>query len=53
MPPSLPPLREQEKIRQGWLKARLERALPPLMRRHGVSMWIVSKLGSSAALMHA
>jgi len=41
MPPPLPPLREQEKIRQGWLKARLERVLPPLMRRHGVSMWIV------------
>jgi hypothetical protein len=41
MPPPLPPLREQDKIRQGWLKARLERVLPPLMRRHGVSMWIV------------
>ena len=41
MPPPLPPLREQEKIRQEWLKARLERVLPPLMRRHGVSMWIV------------
>jgi len=41
MPPPLPPLREQETIRQEWLKARLERVLPPLMRRHGVSMWIV------------
>ena len=41
MPPPLPPLREQEKVRQEWLKARLERVLPPLMRRHGVSMWIV------------
>jgi Xaa-Pro aminopeptidase len=41
MPPPLPPLREQERVRQDWLKARLERVLPPLMRRHGVSMWIV------------
>ena len=41
MPPPLPPLREQEKVRQEWLEARLQRVLPPLMRRHGVSMWIV------------
>jgi Xaa-Pro aminopeptidase len=41
MPPPLPPLREQDHIRQEWLKARLERVLPPLMRRHGVAMWIV------------
>jgi hypothetical protein len=42
MPPRLPPLREQDRIRQEWLKARLERVLPPLMRRHGVAMWIVA-----------
>lgn len=41
MPPPLPPLREQDQIRQGWLKTRLEKVLPLLMRRHGVSMWIV------------
>lgn len=41
MPPTLPPLREQDQIRQAWLKARLERVLPTLMRRHGVAMWIV------------
>jgi Xaa-Pro aminopeptidase len=41
MPPLLPPLREQDRIRQEWLKARLERVLPGLMRRHGVAMWIV------------
>lgn len=41
MPPPLPPLREQEAVRQEWLKARLERVLPGLMRRHGVAMWIV------------
>jgi Xaa-Pro aminopeptidase len=42
MPPRLPPMREQDRIRQEWLKARLERVLPPLMRRHGVAMWIVA-----------
>ncbi|MBX7184038.1 MAG: M24 family metallopeptidase [Vicinamibacteria bacterium] len=41
MPPKLPPLREQDTIRQEWLKQRLERFLPTLMRRHGVSMWLV------------
>jgi hypothetical protein len=34
-------LREQAEIQQGWLKARLERVLPPLMREHGVDMWII------------
>jgi len=41
MPPPLPPLREQDAARQAWLKARLERVLPALMRRHGVALWIV------------
>jgi len=41
MPPPLPGVREQDGIRQGWLKARLERVLPHVMRRHGVAMWIV------------
>jgi len=41
LPPPLPQLREQEAIRQEWLKLRLERVLPTLMRRHGVGMWIV------------
>jgi hypothetical protein len=41
MPPRLPSLREQDAIRQEWLKLRLERFLPTLMRRHGVSMWLV------------
>jgi Xaa-Pro aminopeptidase len=40
--PTIPPLREQHRIRQEWLKARLDRVLPSLMRRHGVSMWIVA-----------
>jgi Xaa-Pro aminopeptidase len=42
MPPPLPPLREQDRIRQEWVKVRLERVLPALMRRHGVAMWIVA-----------
>ena len=29
----------QDRIRQEWLKLRLERVLPELMRRHGVAMW--------------
>ncbi len=35
------PVREQADIRQGWLKLRLEKVLPGLMRKHGVSMWLV------------
>jgi Xaa-Pro aminopeptidase len=40
-PESPPPLREQHRIRQEWLKLRLDRVLPTLMRRHGVAMWLV------------
>jgi len=42
MPPPLPAMRQQDEIRQSWLKARLERVLPALMRRHGVAMWLVA-----------
>jgi Xaa-Pro aminopeptidase len=38
----VPPLREQHAIRQGWLKNRLDQVLPPLLRKHGISMWIVA-----------
>lgn len=41
MPAPLPPLREQDRIRQEWLELRLERVLPELMRRHGVALWLV------------
>jgi hypothetical protein len=34
-------LREQAEVRQEWLRLRLERVLPRLMREQGVSMWIV------------
>ncbi|TSA19423.1 aminopeptidase P family protein [bacterium] len=36
-----PSLREQSAIQQEWLKIRLERVLPALMREHNVQMWIV------------
>jgi Xaa-Pro aminopeptidase len=42
MPPPLPGVREQDRVRQEWLKLRLERVLPAVMRRHGVAMWIVA-----------
>jgi Xaa-Pro aminopeptidase len=40
--PSLPPLRQQAEMQQEWLRLRLERHLPVLMRKHGVQMWIVA-----------
>ncbi len=40
-PRPLPPLREQAEIQQQWLKLRLKRVLPKLMRKHGVQMWLV------------
>ncbi|HWP44208.1 MAG TPA: M24 family metallopeptidase [Blastocatellia bacterium] len=40
-PKPLPPLREQAAIQQEWLRLRLERVLPRLMRKHGVAMWLV------------
>lgn len=40
-PKPLPALREQAEIQQQWLKLRLERVLPKLMRKHRVQMWLV------------
>src|ERR1041385_2863425 len=40
-PKRLPSMREQAEIQQQWLKLRLERVLPRLMRKHGVAMWLV------------
>ncbi|HEX8494273.1 MAG TPA: M24 family metallopeptidase [Pyrinomonadaceae bacterium] len=40
-PRQLPSLREQAAIQQEWLKLRLERVLPALMRKHRVQMWLV------------
>ena len=40
-PAPLPPLRQQAAIQQEWLKYRLDNHLPALMRKHGVSMWLV------------
>lgn len=40
--PKLLSLREQQSVREGWLKKRLDTMLLPMMRRHNVSMWIVT-----------
>src|SRR5687768_15363690 len=39
--PKLLPQREQADIRQQWLKKRLGSLLLPMMKRHGIEMWIV------------
>ena len=42
--PKMPKLlsqREQMDVREGWLKKRLGSLLLPMMKRHGVDMWIV------------
>ncbi len=40
--PKLLSLREQTAVRERWLKKRLDTLLLPMMRRHGISMWIVT-----------
>jgi Xaa-Pro aminopeptidase len=40
--PKLLSVREQLKVREGWLKTRLDNMLLPMMRRHKVEMWIVT-----------
>lgn len=37
----VPSLREQARVQQEWLKARLEKVLPGLLREHGVQMWVI------------
>jgi Xaa-Pro aminopeptidase len=39
---TLPTLREQAAEEHEWVRARLDRVLPDLMREHGVEMWILS-----------
>lgn len=39
--PAILPLRDQAAVYNGWLKARLERLLPALMREQGIDMWLV------------
>ncbi|MGH7555367.1 MAG: hypothetical protein ACREMQ_20390, partial [Longimicrobiales bacterium] len=39
--PPLGTLREQAAVRQEWLRLRLERVLPRLMREHGIDMWVL------------
>ena len=40
--PKLLSQREQLKVREEWLKKRFDMVLLPMMRRHNVSMWIVT-----------
>jgi Xaa-Pro aminopeptidase len=40
--PKLLSLREQMNVRSAWLKKRLDSLLLPMMRKHGVAMWIVT-----------
>jgi len=35
------PLRERAKVKNAWLKKRLDTVLPEVMRREGIDMWIV------------
>lgn len=39
--PKLLPLRDQMTVREGWLMRRLGSNLLPMMKRHGIEMWIV------------
>jgi hypothetical protein len=41
--PKLLSVGEQLKVREGWLKTRLDTMLLPMMRRHKVEMWIVNE----------
>src|SRR5439155_408222 len=49
-PPTRPlgTLREQAAIQQQWLRYRLDSVLPGLMRKHGVSMWVIPMRESDA-----
>lgn len=39
--PRLLSMREQQEVRERWLKTRLDTMLLPMMRRHQIKMWIV------------
>ena len=40
--PKLLPVREQQSVRENWLKKRLETMLLPMMRQQKIEMWIVT-----------
>jgi Xaa-Pro aminopeptidase len=40
--PKLLTLREQMSVRESWLKKRFDTMLLPMMRKHGIGMWIVT-----------
>lgn len=39
--PAILPLREQAKLRDAWLKERLDTVVPMLMRENGIDMWVL------------
>ena len=41
-PPKLLPVREQQAVREKWLKTRLDTILLPMMRHQKIEMWIVA-----------
>ena len=40
--PKLLPVREQQSVREAWLKKRLDTMLLPMMRQQKIDMWIVT-----------
>jgi Xaa-Pro dipeptidase len=40
--PKLLPVREQQAVRESWLKKRLDTMLLPMMRQQKIEMWIVT-----------
>src|SRR5215208_1388471 len=40
--PKLLPVREQQAVRESWLKKRLDTMLLPMMRQQKIDMWIVT-----------
>src|SRR6185437_1114498 len=40
--PKLLPVREQQAVREAWLKKRLDTMLLPMMRQQKIDMWIVT-----------
>src|SRR6476469_6696446 len=40
--PKLLPVREQQSVRESWLKKRLDTLLLPMMRQQKIDMWIVA-----------
>jgi hypothetical protein len=48
------PLRRQAEVTNGWLRERLQRVLPEVMRSEGIDLWIVAArdLGGRQTELH-